>query len=114
MKKEDYLKYYVQSSDHYLIPKYTFEELFSEMENWKEDAQKYKTLYNNMFECHCNRVQVETLLRQQKAFIKYLKEPINLIKQSGAVNITEYTSAKLDTLEEVLSKYKEIIGGKDE
>lgn len=40
MKKEDYLKYYVQSSDHYLIPKYTFEELFNEMENWREEAQK--------------------------------------------------------------------------
>lgn len=42
MKKEDYFKYYVQGSDHYLIPKDAFEELFNEMENWKENAKKYK------------------------------------------------------------------------
>lgn len=34
-------------------------------------------------------------------------------EQCNPVNITEYTSAKLDTLEEILSKYKEIIGGKE-
>lgn len=42
MNKEDYFKYYVQGSAHYLIPKYTFEELFNEMENWREEAQKLK------------------------------------------------------------------------
>ena len=42
MKKEDYFKYYIQGSDHYLIPKDVFIELFDEMENWKEDTQKYK------------------------------------------------------------------------
>lgn len=42
MKMEDYFKYYIQGSDHYLIPKDVFDELFDEMENWKEDTQKYK------------------------------------------------------------------------
>ena len=42
MNKEDYFKYYIQGSDHYLIPKDVFDELFDEMENWKEDTQKYK------------------------------------------------------------------------
>ena len=42
MKKEDYNKFYIQGSDHYLIPKDVFIELFEEMENWKEDTQKYK------------------------------------------------------------------------
>ena len=42
MTKEDYFKYYIQGSDHYLIPKDVFDELFDEMENWKEDTQKYK------------------------------------------------------------------------
>ena len=42
MNKEDYFKYYIQGSDHYLIPKYEFIELFNEMENWKEESQKQK------------------------------------------------------------------------
>lgn len=42
MNKEDYFKYYIQGSDHYLIPKDVFDELFDEMESWKEDTQKYK------------------------------------------------------------------------
>ena len=42
MKIEDYFKYYIQGSDHYLIPKDVFKELFNEMINWKEDTKKYK------------------------------------------------------------------------
>lgn len=37
MNKEDYFKYYIQGSDHYLIPKDVFKELFNEMINWKEE-----------------------------------------------------------------------------
>ena len=42
MKIEDYNKYYIQGSDHYLIPKDAFKELFNEMINWKEESQKQK------------------------------------------------------------------------
>ena len=42
MKIEDYNKYYIQGSDHYLIPKDVFKELFNEMINWKENSQKQK------------------------------------------------------------------------
>ena len=42
MNKEDYCEYYIQGSDHYLIPKDVFDELFNEMNNWKQDTQKYK------------------------------------------------------------------------
>ena len=42
MNKEDYSKYYIQGSDHYLIPKDVFDELFGEMENWKQNTNKYK------------------------------------------------------------------------
>lgn len=51
---------------------------------------------------------------QQKKFIEYLEEPIRMIKQGNPINISEYTSAKLDTLEEILEKYKSIIGVSDE
>ena len=42
MTKEDYFKYYIQGSGHYLIPKDIFDELFGEMESWKQDTQRYK------------------------------------------------------------------------
>lgn len=35
MNKEDYFKYYIQNSNHYLIPKNVFMELFEKLENWK-------------------------------------------------------------------------------
>ena len=42
MNKEDYFKYYIQGSDHYLIPKYIFNELFNEMNNCKEESKQLK------------------------------------------------------------------------
>ena len=42
MNIEDYNKYYIQGSDHYLIPKDVFKELFNEMINWKEESQRQK------------------------------------------------------------------------
>ena len=42
MKLEDYSKYYIQGSDHYLIPKDEFVELFNEMINWKQEIKKMK------------------------------------------------------------------------
>ena len=48
MNREDYFKYYIQGSDHYLIPKDVFDELFNEMVNWREDTQKYKEIINKI------------------------------------------------------------------
>ena len=42
MKIKDYNEYYIQGSDHYLIPKDVFIELFNEMINWKEESNKKK------------------------------------------------------------------------
>lgn len=46
MNLEDYSKYYIQGSDHYLIPKDVFKELFNEMMNWKEETEKIKQKLN--------------------------------------------------------------------
>lgn len=46
MKIEDYNEYYIQGSDHYLIPKDVFNELFDEMVNWKEECKKQKEVIN--------------------------------------------------------------------
>lgn len=48
MSKEDYFKYYIQGSDHYLIPKDIFDELYDEMNNWKQDTQKYKEVIDKV------------------------------------------------------------------
>ena len=48
MNKEDYIKYYIQGSDHYLIPKDVFIELFNEMVNWKEESQKQKEVIDKI------------------------------------------------------------------
>ena len=47
MKLEDYFEYYIQGSDHYLIPKDVFTELFNEMINWKEESKKQKEVIDN-------------------------------------------------------------------
>ena len=44
MKIEDYNGYYIQGSDHYLIPKDEFVELYREMEAWKEQAKKIEKI----------------------------------------------------------------------
>ena len=50
MKIEDYFKYYIQGSDHYLIPKDVFMELFNEMINWKEESKQLKNNWNELKE----------------------------------------------------------------
>ena len=50
MKIEDYNKYYIQGSDHYLIPKDIFKELFNEMINWKEESKKQKEAIDKAIE----------------------------------------------------------------
>lgn len=79
----------------------------------KKKLDELQTLYNNMFKCHCNRVQVETLLSQQKEFIEWLEQNIENEEYCYlAQNPGE--RCRKDVFEEVLSKYKEIIGGLDE
>lgn len=50
MKIEDYDKYYIQGSDHYLIPKDEFKELFNEMVNWKEESKRQKEVIDRAIE----------------------------------------------------------------
>ena len=50
MKIEDYNEYYIQGSDHYLIPKDIFIELFDEMVNWRKDTNKYKEVIDKAIE----------------------------------------------------------------
>ena len=131
MDKEDYFKYYIQGSDHYLIPKDVFDELFDEMESWKEEAKELKkqlTTYQILHrDCKVDNLKniskIEEMENQQKKFIEYLENEIYSIEPKGTgINYNceydseeDYISAmkeqsKLNTLKEILSKFKEIIG----
>ena len=50
MKIEDYNEYYIQGSDHYLIPKDVFIELFNEMSNWRDESKQLKEVIEEVRE----------------------------------------------------------------
>lgn len=156
MNKEDYFKYYIQGSDHYLIPKDVFDELFEEMSNWREEEKELNQKYLNavadyektMFEkeqlnslvnsCQeeirqlkkqlenkyekvgtlTNEVLYEEntkLINQQKEFIEYMNKTIEELECEDVDDeeMKGYLIQRIDTFKEILSKYKEIIGGKE-
>ena len=157
MNKEDYFKYYIQGSDHYLIPRNIFEELFDEMSNWREEVKELKEKYLNavadyettMFEkeqlnslvnsCQEEIRQLKKQLEeykhkglyntclsystgykkaikeketQQKEFISYLESEIDRLEKTEFY-IDSIQKAAIETHKHNLSKYKEIIGGKE-
>ena len=71
MNKEDYFKYYIQGSDHYLIPKDVFKELYNEMVNWKEESQKQKEAIDKAIE-YCDN---------NKEFAPRLEDVLDLLKE---------------------------------
>lgn len=140
MKKEDYNKFYIQGSDHYLIPKYVFIELFNEMINWKQDNAKlkkqleeYKYSYSCSFVDTCKNVKIANY-EQQKEFIKYLENRLDIcdcfldtIKSDlqeipyGVISANENITTRIKenetahkVYEEILQKYKSIIGDIDD
>ena len=123
MNKEDYNKYYIQGSDHYLIPKDVFIELFSEMENWKEEAKELKKQLEELKStnkllseeltkdkilkqdclitcCGIPIGDIPKLITQQKEFMKYLE---NMLDDENDI-------FSVVRVKDVLQKYKEIIG----
>lgn len=125
MNKKDYSKYYIQGSDHYLIPKDVFKELFNEMMNWKEEAKELKEQLttNQILHRDCkvdnlkNISKIEEMENQQKEFIEYLEDKLCIAdevlnKPEEDEEVRGYVLARKFMLEEILSKYQEIIGGK--
>ena len=101
MNKEDYFKYYIQGSDHYLIPKDVFEELFDEMVNWKEESQKLQTTANN-----CKRLK-----DNWNKLKEYCKEN-TLCYEVGDDENTKLIGSKIHGLN-VLDKMQELEQGSD-
>lgn len=138
MNKEDYGKYYIQGSDHYLIPKYVFDELFNEMSNWREEAKelkkqleeykatnevlsheltKDKILKQDCLTTCCGIPigDIPKLINQQKEFIEYMNKTIEELECEDVDDeeMKGYLIQRIDTFKEILRKYQEIIRGKE-
>ena len=123
MNKENYNKFYIQGSDHYLIPKDVFDELFNEMSNWKEEANELKKQLEELKStnkvlseeltkdkilkqdclttcCGIPIGDIPKLINQQKEFMKWLEDNWNTTQDIWFVKI--------------LQKYKEIVEEKHE
>ena len=119
MKLEDYLKYYIQGSDHYLIPKDVFKGLFNEMINCQEEIRQLKKqveeyqqelekadsitqscIFNGKKESKISYRKCLNILdkkeTQQKEFIKFLEDNYKETQDIWYIKI--------------LQKYKSIIG----
>lgn len=115
MTKEDYFKYYIQGTDHYLISKDVFIELFDEMESWKEEAKELKKQLEEKENIACNwkdsclenAGKIEKLENQQKEFIEYLEEKE---KEFDILGDPKNAGA----CKGILRKYKSIIGVSNE
>ena len=119
MKIEDYNEYYIQGSDHYLIPKDEFIELFSEMENWREEVKELKKQveeYENELEKADSITQSCIFNGKKESEISYRK-CLNMLEkhnnqQKEFINFLEdnYKETQDIWYIKVLQKYKEIIG----
>ena len=92
MKIEDYSKYYIQGSDHYLIPKDVFMELFNEMINWKEEVKELKKQLENY----------------KKLGFKHLQDKNNNLKIHYEIK-PSFTTRKIKELQQERDLYKEVI-----
>ncbi len=99
MNKEDYFKYYIQGSDHYLIPRDIFEELFDEMSNWRKESKELNQKYLNavadyettMFE----KEQLNSLVNSCQEEIRRLKKQLEVGDYVNGHKV--YDDFRLDT-----------------
>lgn len=128
MKMEDYNEYYIQGSDHYLIPKDEFKELFNEMVNWKEQSQKLNgaiQTYDILLKSNAeeNKQLKEKLNCDLQWAFKYEKQVDNWNKiKEDLIKIRQLTFTKYnknewenclsfnDDIEPILDKMKELEG----
>lgn len=78
MKIENYNEYYIQGSDHYLIPKDVFKELFNEMINWKEESKKQQEVIDKAINW---TIKYQTEWCQEDEVIRDLKQLLYILKE---------------------------------
>ena len=82
MNEEDYFKYYIQGSDHYLIPKDVFKELFDEMSNWRDESKQLKEVIEEVREYINSKVisNGEIIDQLRKIEVKELLQILDKVK----------------------------------
>lgn len=105
MKIEDYNKYYIQGSDHYLIPKDVFKELFNEMINWKEESQRQKEVIDKSREYLTSYSSIHTI---QFGTEKDSLNDIELNKTLDEKTLNEMTNRYLKVHDKLLDILKEV------
>ena len=110
MKIEDYNEYYVQGSDHYLVPKDVFIELFNEMVNWREENKILKENAENNDKV-VDKVNWENMLLKKEN--EQLENNWNDLKKYAKEIISTdnelYGTDLLDKMLEIeLEKYREV------
>ena len=98
MNKEDYFKYYIQGSDHYLIPKNVFDELFDEIEQLQQENQSLKKE---------NKILRENAEHNDKVVDKVNWENLKLKEENKRLykTIEELSQYKYDREEEDMMNY---------
>ena len=99
MNKEDYFKYYIQGSDHNLIPKDVFNELFDEMSNWREEVKELNQKYLNavadyettMFE----KEQLNSLVNSCQEEIRRLNKQLEYLRSGEYYNQLRFENEML-------------------
>ena len=74
MKIDDYSKYYIQGSDHYLMPKDVFKELFGEMLNWKDESKKKNEVIDKAIEYCDNNAEFMPRLKDVSDILNEVSE----------------------------------------
>lgn len=100
MKIEDYNEYYIQGSDHYLIPKDVFNELFDEMGNWRKEVKELKKR-----------------LEEWEHHLKCSKVMLDIQGQKGNYDYDEYMLGLYNGMEFIIALFEtrepNYISGKD-
>lgn len=97
------------------------QELKKQLEEYKKDIEDLDNQNQRAFKnMQLNQLKTCNMKNQQKEFIKYLEDkkisPVKCVLNSIGDKNQDYNmfKNKLNTLKEILQKYKSIIGGSDE
>lgn len=97
MNLEDYNKFYIQGSDHYLIPKDVFKELFDEMSNWRDEVKELKKQLE-----YLRSREYYNQLRFERDMLQYVVDNGKVSKEDKTfIDMTHRNTELLEVIEEV-------------
>ena len=85
MNLEDYNEYYIQGSDHYLIPKDVFKELFNEMVNWRDESKQLKEVIEEVKE-YVEKTPISSILEVHCGYEEEYTKPLLQILDKAKEN----------------------------